>query len=118
ATDGQLGGAHLRAQVAEIARQTVVGGERVEHVASFAPLIEHLDDGPANALAPDVAGRDVVTAGDRAAGVSVVALDARNEDQPTVGEDRCEEIGRASGRERVWIEGRGGGVEKKQGGNG
>ena len=59
----------------------------------------HLHDRPAHALAPDVGGGDVVAAGHAAAGVAVVALDARDQHHAppagaagSVGEHRREHV--------------------------
>src|SRR5207302_9646066 len=81
---GQLGGPDLGPQVAEEADQAVVGGECVEDVAPLLAAVDDLDDGPANALAPDVVGGDVVAAGDGPAGVAVVALDGGQQDEPAI----------------------------------
>ena len=72
----------LRAQVADVARNAVVGLQRVQHVAPFDASIEHLHDRPPHAFAPDVGGGDVVAAGHAAAGVAVMALDAGDQHHP------------------------------------
>ena len=75
----ELRGADLRAQVADVGRDAVVRLQRVQHVAALDATVDHLHDRPAHAFAPDVGRRDVVTAGHAAAGVAVVALDARDQ---------------------------------------
>ena len=75
----ELRGTDLRVQVADVARDAVVGRERVEHVAALDAAVDDLHDRPAHTFAPDVGGGDVVAAGNAAAGVAVVALDARDQ---------------------------------------
>ncbi len=89
----------LRAQVADVARDAVVDLQRVQHVATLHAAVEHLHDRPTHAFAPDVGGGDVVAAGNTAAGVAVVALDARDQHHPAparsggvVGEHGCEDV--------------------------
>ena len=93
----ELCGADLRVQVADVARDAVVGLECVQHVAPFDAAVDHLHDRPAHALAPDVGGGDVVAAGHAAAGVAVMALDARDQHHApgavgTVGEHGREHV--------------------------
>ncbi len=89
----------LRAQVADVTRDAVVGLQRVQHVAAFDAAVEHFHDRPAHTFAPDVGGGDVVAAGDAAAGVAVVTLDARDQHHAApagrgrvVGEHRREHV--------------------------
>ena len=77
--DAELRGADLRPEVADVVGDAVVGLQRVEHVAPLDAAVDDLHDRPAHALAPDVGGGDVVAAGHAAAGVAVVALDARDQ---------------------------------------
>ena len=79
AAHAELRGTDLRVQVADVARDAVVGLQRVEHVAALDAAVDDLHDRPAHAFAPDVGGGDVVAAGNAAAGVAVVALDARDQ---------------------------------------
>ncbi len=72
--------ADLRPQVSDVARDSVVGLQRVQHVAALLAAVDDLDDRPADTLAPDVVRGHVVPAGYRTAGVTVVALDAGDQD--------------------------------------
>ncbi len=89
----------LCTKVADVARDPVVRLERVEDVAAFDPAVEDLDHRPADTFAPDVRGGDVVATGNPAAGVAVVALDARDQHHAPstrgggiVGEDGREDV--------------------------
>ena len=81
----ELGGAHLGAEVSDEARQSVVGPHGQNDVTAFLAGVDYLQKRIAHALAPDVLGEDVVAAGHRTAGVTVVTLDGREEHQPAVG---------------------------------
>ena len=93
----ELRGADLRAQVTDERRGAVVRLQRVQDVAPFDAAVDDLHGRPAHTFAPQVGGGHVVPAGDAAAGVAVVALDARDQDHPArpgavVGEHRCEHV--------------------------
>ena len=76
--------ADLRAQVADEPFEPVVGAHREHDVAPLPARLDDLQQRVARALRPDVLGEDVVAAGHRAAGVAVMALDRRDQQQRAV----------------------------------
>jgi hypothetical protein len=87
AARADLGGADLRAEVAEKGRRAVVRREHVRDVLPLDAPLEHLDRGEAHALGPDVGRVDVVAARRAAAGIRVVTLDRSDQHHLAVVKD-------------------------------
>src|SRR5262249_58558676 len=63
AVGGELRGADLRPQVADVVGEAVVRRHRVQHVTALDAAVDHLDDGPAGPFPPDGLGGRVFAPG-------------------------------------------------------